>query len=242
LALNREKKFLARERSGALRKVAVSILMDFSLSMKGVRDDLAFAVHAVGGNLWRLRDQAPSHFAYDLSWFDGRPEASTVVPMGARLAASENERRIAEMSRKAGLMEGTNLLGAMRSKLKDIQSSPEARRAQVRYMILFTDGDKDGQGQAVARSGGGFVLTPAMRAVLGDYRRAGVEVVVVGMGEGALQVCAFKGPGLHFVRIPDRQPLVLAEAIARVAEQVSLRSAPLPEGDITAVIGLGNNR
>ncbi|MFA6093066.1 MAG: AAA family ATPase [Elusimicrobiota bacterium] len=238
LALNREKKFLVREHAGALKKIAVSILMDFSISMKDVQSELGYAVSATGRDLWRLRDQQPGHFAYDLSWFAGGNEAITVVPFGAKLDGSENERRLAEMSKKAGKMGGTNIIGALRSKLKEMRASPEARRAQVRYLLLFTDGDKDGEGQAVAQSGGGYVLTPEMRKLAQEYRDAGIEIVVLGMGEGARQVAAFKGPGLHHVRLPGRKPALVTEAVVRAAEHLSLRASPLPEGDITRLLGL----
>ncbi|MFA6091535.1 MAG: AAA family ATPase [Elusimicrobiota bacterium] len=240
LMLNREKKFIKRGQADRMRRTAADFLFDFSVSMADVVEDLAFAVKAAGDNLWRLREAAPRYFDYDLSWFAGADEPETVISLGERIDEAALKDRLAVMANLAAKGSGTNIPGALKGKLRDFKASPGALRAKSKYVMLFTDGDKEGNGSAVRKEGSGYVLTPAMTDILAEYEKADVHVIVVGLGEGAVQVSAFKGPKQHFIRIAGGRTDDIVEALSKVAERMGMGKGALPAGDVTAELGIGS--
>jgi hypothetical protein len=130
---------------------------------------------------------------------------------------------------------GTDIYHAVKGKLKDFMSSREARGARVKYLLVFTDGADHG---SVEESGGRRAPTARMRELLEQCRQAGVELVMIGIGEGAKDVQAFDGQGQHYIRIRRDRFDDIGEAVARVAEHLGRRSGVLPRGDITDFLGL----
>lgn len=228
--LKKPKQFIRRKKEEKLQTTALSVLLDFSGSMTSVKDQLSYTIGAVGENFWKLRETAPQHFFYDLSSFTEQPK--TVVSMGERLGEEENARRLVTMANSVG-EGGTEILPALRKKLEDFTGSRQARVAKVKYLILFTDGADSG---AVREADKRYAVTDEMAALLKKYHEAGIDVVAIGIGQGAQQVAAFNGPGQHFVRIADKRSSDIAEAIAKVAELKSRGSGRLPDGELNAVL------
>ena len=232
--LKKPKQFIRRRRETRMQTTAVAVLFDFSGSMDTVKKDLAYTVRAVGRNFWKLRRSAPEHFYYDLSWFTDKQEGVTVVGMGDRLTEADSDARLAGMTGPIGAG-GTDIYHAVKGKLKDFMSSREARGARVKYLLVFTDGADHG---SVEESGGRRAPTARMRELLEQCRQAGVELVMIGIGEGAKDVQAFDGQGQHYIRIRRDRFDDIGEAVARVAEHLGRRSGVLPRGDITDFLGL----
>ena len=59
--------------------------------------------------------------------------------------------------------------------------SKEARGAKVKYMIVFTDGAD----AAIRQSSGGYETTESFKDVLKKYRDAEIDVIAIGIGDGA---------------------------------------------------------
>lgn len=227
--LKKPKQFVVRKKIPKMQNTAVGVLMDFSGSMGGMRDQLEFAVGAVGRNFWRLKEEAPQHFHYDFSYFKSSP--TSVVKFGERISAQENDRRVLSMKGQIGVG-GTEILDAMIAQRNSFMASREARGAKVKYVILFTDG-------ADFRSISQGQFTKEMMDEMGKYREAGIDVIAVGIGQGAKDVRAFTGPGQHYVEIAESRPEDIAETIARVAEHKLLGSGYLPSGDVTTFLRIG---
>lgn len=230
--LKKPKLFVTRKKVPKMQTTAVGVLMDFSGSMvqvAGLKDSLEFAVGAVGRNFWRLKEEAPKHFFYNISHFNSQP--TPVVTFGDRLSAAENDQRVISMKGKIG-QGGTNILEALEKERISFTSSREARGAKMKYVVLFTDGaDLD------SIAGGAF--TEEMSNEMTKYREARIDVIAVGIGPGANDVRAFQGPGQHFVTINENHPEDIAETIARVAEHKMLKSGHLPPGDVTHFLKIG---
>ncbi|OGR80474.1 MAG: hypothetical protein A3I11_08990 [Elusimicrobia bacterium RIFCSPLOWO2_02_FULL_39_32] len=227
--LKKPKQFVQKKKVHKIQTTAVSVLLDFSGSMSNVKEQIGFAVASIGTNSWRLREALPQHFHYDLSYFT--EGASTVVKMGERMTEGEISKRLVAMANQIG-GGGTNILTSMKQKLRDFQRSPEAIQAKIKYLVIFTDG-ADGNSISSGQ------LTPAFKALLQEYREAGIDVIAIGIGQGAADVEAFNEPGQHFVKIEPNRPEDIAETIAKVAEHKLFGSGILPPGDITDFLQIG---
>lgn len=212
------------------KTTATAALLDFSGSMEDIKQELAFITAAVGRNFWRIGQAAPKHFHYDLSWFTR--ENNTVVGLEEQISSEENDLRLLRAANQAG-EGGTDLMSAMKAKLKDFENARAGRSAQIKYLTVFTDGAD----YTCIRKGR---FTPEFREVMDGYRAAGIDVIAIGVGPGAEDVTAFdEDANQHYVRIREGQWSDIAETIAKVAEQKLLGSGLLPQGDITNFLQIG---
>jgi len=241
IMLGKPKPFVSRKKRPKMQTTAAAVLLDFSSSMKDMTSELTFTVGTVGENFWKLREQASKYFFYDLSYFTDDPPV-TVVQMGERVSEDENRNRMISMSNMIA-RDGTNIQLAMEEKLTNEKGtgfldSREALNAKKKYMILFTDG-VDRRCIRVS-SDGSYELTETFNETLKKYQDAGIDVIVLGIGEASEQVRAFKGYGQHYVRIARDRPFDIAEAIAKITEHKCRGTGILPDGDITDFFQIGN--
>ncbi|HAM36952.1 MAG TPA: hypothetical protein DEB40_06955 [Elusimicrobia bacterium] len=230
--LKKPKQFIRRRQENRLQTTAVSVLLDFSGSMDVVKKQLAYTIAAVGGNFWKLRETAPQHFFYDLSSFTAEARPVTEIGFNEHPGEDVNSSRLVGMANRSG-KGGTDILSALRGKLKDFIDSRQARSAKVKYLIIFTDGADNG---AVREANGRRELTPELAETLAQYRQAGIDVIAVGIGQGAEDVKAFHGPGRHYVRIDAARTEDIAETIAKIAELKSRGADRMPDGELNSVL------
>ncbi|MBI2916302.1 MAG: VWA domain-containing protein, partial [Elusimicrobia bacterium] len=230
--LRKVKQFVLKKKVYRIQKTAVMVLLDFSGSMEGVKEQLAYTVATVGTNFRWLREAVPQHFFYDLSHFT--EELETGIGLGERITEEENSSRLVQMANKIGIG-GTNILSAMKIKLKDFSNSPDARNSKVKYIILFTDG-------ADERTISNGRYTPEFAKLMEDYTAIGIDVIAIGIGQGAKDVEAFRGFRQHFVKIDNARPEDIPETIAKISEHKLMGSGLLPPGDITEFLQIGEIR
>jgi hypothetical protein len=182
----------------------------------------------------------------------GRGYSSTLIIEMTRRALAWWLAQIAEAEPDAG--------GFRTIRLADVPT-PEGREAPVLRIhpktLIVVDVNPEGEynargampevfeespgdrecGRTVSEVDGRFVLTREMNEVLAEYERAGLHLVVVGLGEGAGQVSAFTGPRQHFIRIASGRREDITETLSKVAERMS--RGDLPPGDVTGELDIG---
>ncbi|MBI2916319.1 MAG: VWA domain-containing protein, partial [Elusimicrobia bacterium] len=228
--LRRPMGFVVEKKLPNLRKSAVGILVDASTSQKRIKQELDFTVAAVGTNFRKLKEESRKNFFYDLSYFTDQVYPP-IVGFDETVTEEENRERLVDMANQIP-SGGTDILEAMRQKLKDFLQSPGARKATIKYLIVLTDGDDE---KAIIRGR----ATPEFKALLDLYREAGIDLVFIGIGPGAKDVEALCEPGQHYVKIKDNRPMDIAEAIAKVVEFKLLGDGVLRQGDITDFLRIG---
>ncbi|MCX5687058.1 MAG: VWA domain-containing protein, partial [Candidatus Omnitrophica bacterium] len=146
--LKKSKQFVKRIEIPKIESTAISILFDFSGSMAEHKELLAFAVATSSQNLWRLRETAPKHVLYEISYFDDNHHHS--ISFGDRLTEIRLDRKIVGMANNIG-HGGTSLYNALMGALegnehdktkgiKGFVNVREVRACKRKYLILYTDG------------------------------------------------------------------------------------------------------
>ncbi|MEK6543610.1 MAG: vWA domain-containing protein, partial [Elusimicrobiota bacterium] len=135
--LKKVKQFVKRIKISKTQTTAAATLIDFSGSMSGLKEQLAYAIAAVGDSFWKLKQAAPESFFYDLSSFTDTPV--TVIGMDENFDEAANAHRLVAMANQIG-NGGTDIYGSMKKKYEDFIDSRNGRSAKVKYMVVFTDG------------------------------------------------------------------------------------------------------
>ncbi|MBI4743501.1 MAG: VWA domain-containing protein [Actinobacteria bacterium] len=229
------KRFVRRVTIHELQPHAVSVLMDFSGSLSGFKKQMAYAVRCIGDNFRALKDNAPRHFYYDLSFYTDAPPV-TVMEMGKFYCEKEWRARCVNMGKQIG-NSGNNMRQAMEAKLGDFIGqgvNPDVRRARLKTLILFSDGQDD-----AIIGGDNPAPTAEFQMLLNQYREAGIEIFAIGFGGGAKPVGAFKNKGQHYIKIRADRPYDVAEAVAKIMDARSQGLGVVPDGDVTEFFNIG---